>query len=394
MTRHISHIALASGFAALALCLLGYLIWGQYTQKLRATGTIVPNTGVIKVTPAQAGVVVRLLATEGQSVVAGEVLAVLNSERATASGGASAEVQKQLHLRHESLLQGIVKINDLYAQQRKALDARLANMALEMSQLNAALALQEKRIGLTERILANQRQLFAEKFLSEMALQQKEQEWMADLAALEGLRRNRTTLQRDIGAAEADKATLPAKLANELAVVQRSLASLAQDGIENESRRELLLTAPQAGVVTAILTDVGKVVAAGQPVLNLIPAGSELQADVYLPARAAGFVRVGSKALLQFQAFPYQKFGSQAAQVMKMSRVAVAGSDLPYPPPNAPGELYYIASLTLTKKTVLAYGFEEPLQAGMGFDAHLILDTRTLLEWVFEPVFSISGNVL
>jgi hypothetical protein len=28
----------------------------------------------------------------------------------------------------------------------------------------------------------------------------------------------------------------------------------------------------------------------------------------------------------------------------------------------------------------------------MGFDANLILDTRTLLEWIFEPLFSIAGN--
>jgi membrane fusion protein len=66
---------------------------------------------------------------------------------------------------------------------------------------------------------------------------------------------------------------------------------------------------------------------------------------------------------------------------------------LPHPSPAlAPGELFYIASLALEKKTVLAYGKQEFLQPGMGFEANLILDTRTLLEWVFEPLFSISGN--
>ena len=155
----------------------------------------------------------------------------------------------------------------------------------------------------------------------------------------------------------------------------------------------MLLKSPQAGVVTAILTDQGKLAAPGQPLLNLIPDGAELQADVYLPSRAAGFVRLGTRALLQFQAFPYQKFGSHEARVIKLSRVAVSGSELPYPaPPAAAGELFYVASLALDKKTVLAYGKDEPLQPGMGFDANLILDTRTLLEWVFEPLFSISGN--
>jgi membrane fusion protein len=242
-------------------------------------------------------------------------------------------------------------------------------------------------------MLAKQRKLHAEKFVSDMALQQKEQERMADLAALESIRRSQTSLMRDAGAVEADQAALPARHLNELAGIDRSLFSIEQDLIENEARRELLLKAPQAGVVTAILTDTGKWEFAGQPLLNLIPEGSELQADVYLPSRAAGFVRVGTRALLQFQAFPYQKFGSHEARVTKLSRVAVAGNELPYPAPAAaPGELYYIASLALTRKTVSAYGKEEPLQAGMGFEANLTLDTRSLLEWVFEPLYSVSGN--
>ena len=55
-------------------------------------------------------------------------------------------------------------------------------------------------------------------------------------------------------------------------------------------------------------------------------------------------------------------------------------------------KLSNLGSLALTKKTVTAYGKEEPLQSGMGFDANLVLETRTLLEWVFEPVYSVSGN--
>ena len=185
-----------------------------------------------------------------------------------------------------------------------------------------------------------------------------------------------------------------AKRANDLSAVDRSMAALEQDRIENESKREIYLRAPEAGVVTAIVVDPGKLAAAGQPLMNLVPDGAELRADVYLPSRAAGFVRVGSDALLQFQAFPYQKFGSQPARVVKMSRVALAASELPYPAPAgaAPGDLFYVASLALSKNTVRAYGKDEPLQVGLGFDTNLILETRTLFEWVFEPVFSVSGN--
>ncbi|MBC7681985.1 MAG: hypothetical protein H7172_06595, partial [Ferruginibacter sp.] len=60
LSKPVSHTVLALGFAVLAMSLLAFLVWGEYTRKIRASGTIVPNTGVIKVTPAQAGIVVRL----------------------------------------------------------------------------------------------------------------------------------------------------------------------------------------------------------------------------------------------------------------------------------------------------------------------------------------------
>ncbi|MGJ7491661.1 HlyD family secretion protein [Variovorax sp. ZT4R33] len=394
LTRSFSFVMLATGFLLASAALIAFAVWGEYTKKIRASGYVVPDLGVVKIGPSQPGVVARMLVVEGQHVVAGDTLAILNSERATAGGDASAEVQKQIRLRHAALRQEQSKVNELFDGQLKALAVRIANLRVELSQIDAAFRLQEERIRLTDQILGNQRKLHAERFISDMALQQKEQERMSDLSALETIKRSRMTLLRELASSEADKEALPARHANELSAIERNLAALEQDRIENEARRELLLKAPQPGVVTAIITDVGRPAVPGQTLLSLIPAGAQLQADVYLPSRAAGFVRVGSQALLQFQAFPYQKFGSQRAEVVRLSRVALGAAELPYPAPAgaAPGELFYVASLALSKTTVLAYGKEEPLQAGMGFDASLLLETRSLLEWVFEPLYSVSGK--
>ncbi len=153
------------------------------------------------------------------------------------------------------------------------------------------MSLQEGRIRLTDQLLAKQRELHAAGFVSDITLKQKEQERIGELSALESMRRSRTVLLRDLGAVDVDLAALPARHLNELAAIDRGLSSIEQERIENESRRELLLKAPQAGVVTAILTDEGKQVLPAQPLLNLIPLAATLQADVYLPSRAAGFVR-------------------------------------------------------------------------------------------------------
>ncbi|MBL8524014.1 MAG: HlyD family efflux transporter periplasmic adaptor subunit, partial [Betaproteobacteria bacterium] len=390
LIRPISFTFLTIAVVALAVTVLGFLFWGEYTRKAKVSGYIVPSQGLIKIASQQNGLIVDLRVKEGQQVAQGEILAVLNAERATANGGAQAETGKQLGVRRELLVQDREKISALYEQQTRALRERIAGVRAELGQVQQGLTLQQERVRITELMLDKQRRLHAEKFISDLALQQKEQERLADLGALENLKRSRTALQRDLASLESDLKSLPMKEQNELSTVSRNLALLEQDSIENESRRETYLTAPQAGTVTAIFADRGKLAVAGQPLLNLIPGGAKMQADVYVPSRAAGFIRVGSKALLQYQAYPYQKFGSHEGRIAKISRTAVASNELPFPAQQ--NELFYVATVELMKQSVTAYGKEEHLQSGMLVDASILLDRRTLLEWVFEPLYSISGR--
>ena len=390
LIRPTSFLFLTVAAAVCAAAIIGYLVWGEYTRKAKVTGYVVPNQGLIKVASQQSGLIAELRVKEGQAVNKGDVLAVLNSERATASGDAQAEVAKQMQLRRELLNVDRDKINTLYDQQTRAMGSRLANLRTELGQVDRSIAIQQDRLRIDDRLLEQQRKLLAEKFISELAVQQKEQERLGDLGTLENLKRSRTNLLRDIGTLEADAKSLPLKRESEYSGVDRSLAMLEQDRIENESRRQVYITAPQAGTVTAIFADPGKLAVAGQPLLNIIPQGSELYADLYVPSRSIGFVREGSHALLQYQAFPYQKFGTHDGSVVKVSRTAVAANELPFPAQQ--GELYYVVTIKPKRQTVTAYGKAEALQSGMLVDASLLLDRRTMLEWVFEPLYSISGK--
>lgn len=376
--------------AGMAICILLFLFWGEYTRKAKAAGYIVPNEGVIKVIPQQSGIVVALRVKEGQVVTRGEVLAVLNTERVTANGDAQAEISKQIASRRELFTQEREKIATLYGQQGRSLTDRQASLGSEILQIDRNVVLQKERIRITDAMLATQRRLNAEKFISDLALQQKEQERLTDLGVLENLARSRISLQRDLDNVNAEIRALPLKRESEIGTVNRNLSSLEQDRIEVESRREIHITAPQGGIVTAIATDRGKMAGGGLPLMSIIPQGAQMEADLYIPARSAGFVREGSKTLLQYQAFPYQKFGVHEGKVAKISRTAVSANELPFPA--AQGELYYVARIQLEKQTVTAYGREQQLQSGMLVDANILLDRRTLFEWVFEPLYSITGR--
>jgi membrane fusion protein len=40
----------------------------------------------------------------------------------------------------------------------------------------------------------------------------------------------------------------------------------------------------------------------------------------------------------------------------------------------------------------MAYGEKQALQTGMQVEADVMLDTRSLLEWIFEPLLSVRGK--
>lgn len=383
---------LALLFVGVALSVLAYLVWGEYTKKARASGYLVPDQGLIKIYPQQSGAISAVRVTEGQSVRKGDVIAIVSTERTSVQGATQVEIAKQLALRQSSLEEEKAKTHQLFAGQIASARTRLSQLQQEAEQVSRAVEAQQQRVKLSERVVERNAQLFQEKFVSEAALQDKRADLLDQQNRLRELQRSKIAVERDSVALQSDLTHLPLRERSEIAALQRSISEIAATGVENEARRESYVLAPQDGLVTALQMDKGKQANPAQPLMSLIPTGTRLQADLYIPSRAVGFVRVGNTARLQYQAFPYQKFGSQPGQVVKVSRTAVPAQELPFPTASST-DVYYVVTILPAQDHILAYGKAEPLQAGMQVDADIWLDRRTLLEWILEPLYSVSGRV-
>jgi membrane fusion protein len=391
LSRPPAFALLAWLFFAIALVLVAYLVWGEYTKKARAAGYLVPESGLIKIHAQQPGAVTALKVVEGQQVTKGDVLAIVSTERTSAQGDTQAEVSRQLVVRRESLQAEKAKIHQLYAQQSESARTRIAQMRQEVEQLAQGIEGQEQRAKLSERVVQRHVQLFQEKFVSEALLQEKRADLLDQQSRLRDLRRGKLGMERDLVALQSELAGYALRERNEVAALERSISELAANGLENEARRESYVLAPQSGTVTALQVGLGKQVNPQQPLMSMVPAGARLLADFYVPSRAIGFVRTGSAARLQYEAFPYQKFGSQAGTVVRVSRTAVPAAELPFPATGA--DVFYVVTVAPAQDHILAYGKPEALTAGMQVAADIWLDRRTLLEWMFEPLFSVTGKV-
>jgi membrane fusion protein len=331
---------------------------------------------------------------EGASVRAGDVLFVLSLDRAAAAGDTQAAVQRTLVEREASLGEAADQQRALLASQRSALERRLADMQRERSALDAEAALLMQRIALAQQAQAQIESLRADNFVSSAQVQAKAGELLALQAQRQALERQRGAHEREITTLEAQRRELPLQAASRVGALERERAELAQKRAESEAQRRLVVRAPQDGVVSAVLASPGQTVTATSALASLVPAGATLQAHLYAPSSAVGFLRAAQPVLLRYHAFAYQKFGHQRGRIEQVSLAPLQASELAGQPwAGSAREPMYRITVALERQQMPAYGALQPLAPGMQLDADVPIERRKLYEWLFEPVLGMAGRV-
>lgn len=391
-------LAVLTGLVVLVVAAIAaYLTFGEYTRKARVSGYLAPDRGVMRLVSPQPATVVESHASEGLAVRRGDVLFVLAVGQATLSGDTQAAVQTSLASRERSL-QGTARQRiQLEQAQTAALDAQIADMRRELESMAAEVGLQKQRLALAQDALTQFESLRNDNFVSSAQVRAKAEDVLGVKAQLQGLERQRATRLREITALQAQRTELPLRTQAAQGEIDRDLAALAQAGAESEARQRIVVRAPQDGIVSGVLAVPGQTVTPAAALASLLPADAKLQAHLFAPSSAVGFVRANQTVQLRYQAFPYQKFGHQAGAVAQVSRAPLQGAELaglPLPAAlSASGEPLYRIIVTLDRQSVAAYGQAQTLSPGMQIEADVLLDRRRLIEWLFEPVLGIAGRV-
>jgi len=393
LIRPLSFALLTAAALSLAAVVLAYLVLAEYAKKAPLAGTLVPASGAIRVVAQQAGLVRDRRVREGEKVAAGEALLRLVDARATPGDGLVGSATVALAARR--IAQVRRQLDETRAASRAeqaAIAGRIAGLEAELRELGGEIEAVASRETLSRRSLARLEELGRRGFASPAQHQQKEEEALELRSRRHASARARLALEREIAGLRAAAAEARARSLAQLSALDGQVAALDQERIERRAQAEAVVNAPAAGTVAAILVEPGQVVASGATLLTLLPEGSPLQAHLFAPSRSVGFIRAGQEVLLRYPAFPFQKFGSHRARVLSVSRTAIAPAELGFAPSDGSREPLYRVKVALEAQTVAAYGRAEPLQAGMQVEADVLLDRRRLIEWVFEPVFSLAGR--
>jgi membrane fusion protein len=199
----------------------------------------------------------------------------------------------------------------------------------------------------------------------------------------------RQQLDADLGTAVGTQTGLAAQL-NELdARHARELQDIRMRF--EQTRQDATISAPKAGVVTYSGLVPGRTLAPDDVAL-VISTGEKgaLRAALRIPSRRRGFVREGQIVRLKFDAFPYAKFGSYPARIDSISRTTVRSAMSPAgasEPSSPDGD--YMAWATLSGDT---FHFERQrfdILPGMAATASIVIERRTVAEWVLAPLFRV-----
>jgi membrane fusion protein len=376
--------------AGLVVLLAGALLFaatGSYARRETVPGWVAPQGGLIRVTAREGGIVEAVHVREGDAVAAAAPLATLRLSTDMAGGDSARAMAVQLKAEGVAVEAQSAAARLKLGAQRAELTERIAILRQQVDETRTRTGLLEQRRTLAESAAARGAVLLKQGFLTKSAMDGLRSTALAAAQDISVAASQLTDLHRQIADLDHELAALPSDLAALNAQAAQSRATLSQRWVGMLAQSTFIATAPIGGRVVALPLEPGQTASPGAAVAVLMPSGSQLTAELYAPSRAVGFIRPGQEVRLMYQAFPYQTFGTGRGVVRSVSRTVLAPSEVAIPGLTVQEPVFRVR-VALDRQSVAAYGRLTPLQPGMLLTADVVIDRRTLLQWLLDPLYA------
>lgn len=405
--------ALLLGFLAL-LCLWAAFV--PLSSAVIANGVIAVESKRKKVQHLEGGIVERVDVRDGDTVKAGQVLAVLNqTESSAALGVLASELDAVLAL--EARLQAEVADAPKVAFPAE-LTARKGTSSAKAAMDGQVILFEQRRVSLAsqvsvlksrkaqylEVVTGLQAQLTAVEEQTSLIAQETEateklfNQGLSTLPKVLALKRAAKSLtgqqgelvatiaQNKLKASEVEMQVLELKndrldkISTEIRETQRRRFELSDRAKAAQALvSRMTITAPAAGVVVAsVIHSPGQVVRAGETVLEIVPQDDRLVVEAQLKPDDADNVRAGVPAHVRlihfkdkFQPVVPGKVISVSADRLIDARTGVA---------------YYQAEIEVDRAAAAAVLGKEKLQPGLPAEVMISLGSHTALEYLLAPL--------
>ena len=365
--------------------LVAFMLWAalfEIEQTVRAQGAIIPSARTQVIQSADGGVLEKLLVMEGQTVRAGEQLAMLERERSVAGFDES-------RARQASLAAGLARTRaeaadrapdfgaalraypEFAAVQQELYEQRKRGLQDEMDMLNDALDMAREELRMNESLLKT-----------------------GDTSQLEVMR-----ARRQVGEIEGKRNATRNKYLQEARMEATKLAEdFASNRYKLDERQSVLghtvLTAPIAGVVKYLkLTTIGGVLRAGDELMQISPTESEMVFEVRINPVDIGQLSLGLPVSIKLDAFDYSFYGSLEGRLTYISSDTLAEQGA-----NGQTSTFYRAQVRLDAAGAQSHPnlklANVALKPGMTTTVDIRTGNRSVLQYLAKPVYKAFAGAM
>jgi len=381
---------------SVAIAIVAFLFSAEYSRKETVRGFLMPNKGVIKSFANQGGTIENLWVKEGDKVTKGQSLATILVQQSNSEAvDLSEQLANQLNTQTSLLSDEITQHQALKAQEILNLQAQHTALESEQITLESQLTLAEEKLALLNEQQLDFNQLNKSGYLSNLEKERQQQALLEAKQEKQNIARLLLQQKNKLNQVTFNIKNIPQQYTLRINNLKRQQADLQRQLAQVASNYKYTITASNNGVVTGIQVVEGETLsqskAQSKPLLHILPEGSELIAELLLPTRSAGFIQVGNNTRLRFDAFPYQRFGFIESEITRIDQALISPNEIQLP--ISLQEPVYRLRAKLNQQQMKAFGKAFDLKSGMLFEADIMLEQRTLIEWLLEPIYSLKGRV-
>lgn len=351
------------------IVLITWASFAKIDQVTRAQATVIASDRTQEIQAADNGILSELLVKEGDDVKKGDLLAILEEERAKAALDNSAtkaaalrarvaRLEAEIFDRPLNFPEEVQKYTEYVQNQTELYNRRRQAITQDVASLQKMLDLAKRELAMNEPLLAH-----------------------GDVSQADVIR-----LRRQVADIEAQITNKRNKYFED---AQTELTK-AQEELESETEQlrdrtqvleEKRLFAPVDGKVNNIaVTTIGGVVRPGDTIMQLLPTSSDLIVEAKVQPVDIAYVKEGQTASVKLDAYDYSIFGAMNGEVIYISPDTLMEKT---PQGDKP---YYRVQIRIAGAQVAAREDEIVIKPGMTASVDIKAMERTVLSYLTKPI--------
>lgn len=352
---------------------------------------VVPSRGVIRIIPKRDGIIQRIHFKVGNSVVKGDSLFTVNTDKQLPEGTtATKSAIQKIEQTKTAITKQQSNAKEEAAFKTKRLQSQIQSLEERVFRVGEQIDTQIKAVELEKNLLKNYKNLFNQEAASSLELNRQEKQHLIAIRTLQVLSDEKENFQAEKRDKELQIDSIKIATQKELSLLEEKLSFTEQSLNKEISNEKFIIQAPVSGQIASIIANHGQSINNQQALATLLPEGTRLEVKLYISPKAIGFIKSGQKVKLRYESFPYQKFGSHEGKITDISSSVVLAKDLDFP--IIQQKSAFVATVEIEKDFFIYDGQIISLQPGMISSTDIILENRKIWEWILEPLISLKES--